>query len=75
MQKYLTLNQDVLNVIINKIINFLDSKCIIKMSKLKTKAAKTITLVTLITIGSKLLGFLRDALIAYRFGTGVISDI
>lgn len=74
MQKYLTLNQNVLDVIINKIINFLDSKRIIKMSKLKIKAAKTITVVTLITIGSKLLGFLRDALIAYHFGTGVISD-
>lgn len=44
------------------------------MSDLKTKAAKTITLVTLITLASKLFGYFRDALIAYRFGSGEISD-
>ncbi len=39
-----------------------------------TKAAKSIIIMIIFTIGSKLLGFIREMLIAAKFGSGVETD-
>jgi len=46
-----------------------------KLTKDKAaKATKTIVIVTVIVLFSETMGFLRDVLIAYRYGTGILSD-
>ena len=43
------------------------------MTKSK-KAAKSAIIITLFTLGSKFLGFLREVLIADKFGSGMETD-
>lgn len=43
------------------------------MSK-SAKVAKSVAIITIFTIGSKLLGFLREMLIASKFGSGIETD-
>ncbi|NLM18428.1 MAG: murein biosynthesis integral membrane protein MurJ [Clostridiaceae bacterium] len=38
------------------------------------KTTKTVVIVTVIVLFSETMGFLRDVLIAYRYGTGILSD-
>jgi len=46
-----------------------------KLTKDKAvKATKRIVIVTIIVLFSETTGFLRDVLIAYRYGTGILSD-
>ena len=43
------------------------------MSQLK-KSAKSVGMIALLTLGSKVLGFVREALIAFRYGSGAGTD-
>lgn len=43
------------------------------MSQLK-KSAKSVGMIVVISLGSKVLGFFREALIAYRYGSGAGTD-
>lgn len=46
-----------------------------KLTKIRAvKTTKTIIIVTAIALFSETMGFLRDVLIAYRYGTGILSD-
>lgn len=40
-----------------------------------SKTAKAALLIAILTLGSKFLGFLRDILIAYKFGSGMETDV